>query len=124
MFPSLRAALDWTLRPAPKPAPPWPRPWVERSRPAPTGRRAMSATEFEAFQLWTFGEADVPAVRVTPPLHGAVAPACRHGAGVVLSVEAAMRDRPLPHATAGGAACRCAYVPVQSLAAVLRHGRR
>ena len=66
----------------------------------------MSATEFEAFQLWTFGEADVPAVRVTPPQGGAVAPACQRGAGVVLSVEAAMRGRPLPHETAGGAGRR------------------
>ena len=126
----LRSLLD-ALRPtdteaAPRP---WSRPWVARPHPAapapPDAQvRAMSPSEFEAFQLWTFGEAGIPAVRVVPGRGGALAPACREGAGRVLTLEGAMKHRPIPHDTAGGVACRCTYAPLRRIGPVRRHARR
>ena len=125
---SLRAIVQ-TLSAAVEPPQkkPWPSPWVARRRPdlpGPPGdlRVAdMSPAEFEAFQLWSFGEAGVPAVRIVPGSSGSVARACRGTVGTVMSVETAMRDRPIPHDSPD---CRCVYEPVRRLDMILRHGRR
>ena len=129
MTPSLRAIVQ-TLSASAGPdaeEAPWPTPWVARPRPPVPGPPGdvrvhdMSPTEFEAFQLWSFGEAGIPAVRVVPGRGGAVARACRRTVGAVMSVEAAMRDRPIPH---GSPNCRCVYEPVRRIDVVRRHGRR
>ena len=125
---SLRALVQTLSAAAP---PPLRKPrsgaWIAKRRPdlpAPPGdlRVAdMSPAEFEAFQLWSFGEAGIQAVRIVPGPSRSVARACRGTVGTVMSVEAAMRDRPIPH---DSPACRCVYEPVRRLDVVLRHGRR
>ena len=128
MAPSLRAIVQTLSASAEHdPEQPWPRPWVAQPRrpiPGPPGDLRvgdMSATEFEAFQIWSFGEAGVPAVRIVPGRGGSVARPCRPTVGAVMSVETAMRDRPIPHDSPD---CRCVYEPVRRIDVVRRHGRR
>ena len=84
----------------------------------------MSPSEFEAFQLWTFGEAGIPAVRVTLGRGGPVAPACRAGAGAAMTLEEAMKRQPIPHDTEDGVACRCTYEPLRRVEPGRRPGSR
>ena len=83
-------------------------PVVSRHVPRPRG---MSDAEFEAYQLYVLAQAGVEHVRVQAELTAETPPPCRAGHGDAMTVEAAMRQPPIPHAVGPGQTCRCVYGP-------------
>ena len=79
-------------------------------RPPPCPR-GMSASEFEAYQLFVLAEAGFERLRLRADGGPDVPRECRRADGVVMTIDDAMRLAPIPHDLGPGHRCRCAYLP-------------
>lgn len=91
-----------------KPAPVLYRPKSHGFIPRPPG---MTAKEYEAYQLYTLGEAGVTHVRLHAPESEEVPRVCAEHDGTVMTLDEAMRRQPIPHQPGHGQECLCAYRP-------------
>lgn len=76
--------------------------------PRPAG---MSAKEYEAFQLYALGEADVTHVRLRAADAPDLPEACAGSHGFVMTLDEAMMLQPIPHEVGPGRECLCSYRP-------------
>ncbi|MEM1115601.1 MAG: hypothetical protein AAF845_02320 [Bacteroidota bacterium] len=81
---------------------------VRGAVPRPSG---MSAKEYEAFQLYTLGEAGVTHVRLRAASVPDLPEACAGSHGFVMTLEEAMLLQPIPHEVGDGQECLCSYRP-------------